>query len=156
MVAYGLRAAMSAMPSATAGAVSRLAGSAKMFSGGNSEAISRTAFSCRELVRMRMFSLGTRPSSRAMVWLRRVVVPNRLSSCFGRAFLESGQKRVPLPPARIRAYWLEDGLFMGTAWYRLGGWEVRKREMSSFCEHLRFSPGNPRLGWGHATRSVRQ
>ena len=55
------------MPSATAGAVSRLAGSAKMFSGGSEVAISRTAACCRWLVRIRMFSGGTRPSRRAIV-----------------------------------------------------------------------------------------
>ena len=26
--------------------------------------------------------------------------------CFGLAFLDSGQKRVPLPPAKIKANWL--------------------------------------------------
>ena len=32
----------------------------------------------------------------------------RLSSCFGRAFRLSGQKRVPLPPARMRAKRLDE------------------------------------------------
>lgn len=90
-------------PSATAGAVSRLAGSAKMFSAGRSEAISLTAVSCSWLVRIRMFCFGMRPSSRSMVWLSRVVSSKRLSSCLGLASRESGQKRVPLPPARISA-----------------------------------------------------
>ena len=106
MVAFGFLAAMSPTPNATAGAVSRLAGSAKMFSAGSSEATSRTACSCRALVRMRIFSLGISPSSLLIVWLRRVASPKRLSNCFGLAFLDSGQKRVPLPPAKIKANWL--------------------------------------------------
>ncbi len=103
MVALGSLAAMSPAPSATAGAVSRLAGSAKMFSGGRSDATSLTACSWSLFVSMRMFSLGMSPVRRSMVWLRSVLSLKRLSSCFGFAFLESGQKRVPLPPARMSA-----------------------------------------------------
>ncbi len=67
MVASGSRAAMRPAPSATAGAVSRLAGSAKIFSAGRSEATSLTASSCSLFVRMRIFSLGMSPASLSMV-----------------------------------------------------------------------------------------
>lgn len=104
MVACGFLAAMIPAPRATAGAVSRFAGSAKMFSGGRSEATSLTACSWSLLVSMRMFSFGMSPARRSMVWLSSVLSLKRLSSCLGLAFLESGQKRVPLPPARMSAY----------------------------------------------------
>ncbi len=64
MVASGLRAATRPIPRATAGPVSRLAGSANMFSAGSEEAISRTASACTALVRMKVFSTGTRPLRR--------------------------------------------------------------------------------------------
>lgn len=67
MVASGSRAAMSPAPRATAGAVSRLAGSAKIFSAGSSDATSLTAASCSLLVRIRMFSFGISPVSLSIV-----------------------------------------------------------------------------------------
>ena len=67
----------------TAAQVSRPQGSAMMFSCGSCGATSRTAATCFSFVRMSMFSKGTNPSSRAMVWASSVPVSKRSSSCFG-------------------------------------------------------------------------
>src|SRR6516165_7565398 len=49
------------------------------------------------------------PPSRATVSSSRVLFETRLSSCFGRVRLLKGQKRSPLPPARMSAY-IESGM----------------------------------------------
>src|SRR5213079_2209112 len=92
------------VPSAIAAAVSRLAGSATMFSFGNSLSNFRTALSCSVFVRIRMRSRGMSPSRRAKVSSNRVLSDTRRRSCLGRARLLNGQKRSPLPPARMSAY----------------------------------------------------
>ena len=56
-----------------------------------------------------MRSGGMRPSSRAKVSSSKVLFETRLSSCLGRARLLNGQKRSPLPPARMSAY-IESGM----------------------------------------------
>src|SRR5262249_13719727 len=94
---------------AIAAAVSRLAGSAKMFSLGKFPSNFRTAFSCSAFVRTRMRSGGTSPSRRASVSSSKALLETRLSSCLGRARLLNGQNRSPLPPARISAY-IESGM----------------------------------------------
>lgn len=103
MVASGSLAAMSPAPRATAGPVSRFAGSAKIFSLGRSDATSLTASSWSLLVRMRMFSLGMSPLRRSIVWLSNVVSLKRFKSCLGLESRERGQNLVPLPPARMSA-----------------------------------------------------
>ena len=105
MTPCGSAALMRPMPRAMAGAVSRRTGSEMMLSTGISWAWRRTSASCRWLVRIKMFCLGTSPSSLSIAWRRRVPSPNMFRSCLGRWSRERGQKRVPLPPARIRAYW---------------------------------------------------
>src|SRR5437763_1858946 len=92
-----------------AAAVSRLAGSAKMFSFGKFPSNFRTAHSCSVFVRIRVRSGGMSPSSRAKVSSSNVLVETRLSNCFGRTRLLNGQKRSPLPPARMSAY-IESGM----------------------------------------------
>src|SRR5207302_8797402 len=104
LAAAASRGALHPTPDARAAAVSRLAGSATMFSLGNPDASSRTAFSWSRFVKIKMFSRGMRPSSRASVSSSNVLPEKSASSCFGRALRESGQKRSPLPPARMSTY----------------------------------------------------
>src|SRR5215470_16955909 len=80
-----------------------------MFSFGKSLSNSRTARSCSALIRIRIRSRGISPSRRAKVSSSKVLSETRRRSCFGRARLLNGQKRSPLPPARISAY-IESGI----------------------------------------------
>lgn len=72
-----------------------------------------------------MRSDGTRPSRRVNVSSSRVLSETSRSSCLGRTRLLNGQKRSPLPPARISAY-IGLGMFDGE-------WEA-----ASGCENCRF------------------
>src|SRR5205823_6636921 len=91
------------VPRATAAAVSRLAGSATIFSFGKFPSSLRTALSCSVFVRIKMRSRGIKPSSRPRVSSSRVSAETRRSNCLGRARRLNGQNRSPLPPARISA-----------------------------------------------------
>src|SRR5207237_8121562 len=95
----------------TAAAVSRLAGSATMFSFGKFRSNLRTAFSCSAFVRIRVRARGMRPSKRAYVSSSRVLSETRRRSCLGRARRLNGQKRSPLPPASMSAY-IESGMLV--------------------------------------------
>src|SRR4029450_939493 len=81
----------------------------------------RTALSCSVFVRIRVRSTGTKPSRRAKVSSSRVFSETSRNSCLGRARLLNGQKRSPLPPARISAY-IELGMLL-KKWEDLPGSE---------------------------------
>ena len=86
-----------------AAAVSRLAGSAMMFSAGSSPcSASRVPSSWATLVSTKTFARGTTPSSRRTVSSTRVRSEKSLSRCFGVRCRLIGQKRSPLPPAMMQ------------------------------------------------------
>src|SRR6478736_2412856 len=89
------------MASPVAAAVSRPIGSATMFPGGTSVHACRQPSSCAWVVRTKIFSLGTTPTTRSTVWASMVFSPTMGSRCFGRAIRLCGQKRSPRPPAII-------------------------------------------------------
>src|SRR6266550_3711729 len=67
---------------------------------------------------MRIRSGGTSPSSRSTAWTRSGRSPTSGSSCLGRSGVDSGQNRVPAPPARMAAQTLR---FSQNAVFALGG-----------------------------------
>src|SRR5262249_62193992 len=69
----------------------------------------RAANTCTVFVRIRMRSEGIGPSRRARVSSSKALFEARLSNCLGRVRLLKGQKRSPLPPARMSAY-IESGM----------------------------------------------
>ena len=55
----------------------------------------------RAPVQTRTFAAGTRPSTRSYARRSRLLPPTTLSSCFGMSWRDSGQSRLPEPPATI-------------------------------------------------------
>ena len=103
MVAAWSRSATQAVPSAMAAAVSRLSGSATIFSFGKFFRIARTDFSWSTFVSTRIRSVGIQSEIRATVSSSNALSEISRSNCLGVARRLSGQKRSPLPPARMRA-----------------------------------------------------
>ncbi len=85
------------------GAVSRLQGSPTIASAGNSGSCSAIRSTNRSLVITNRRGGGTSSPSRSAVARNMLVWPTSVNNCFGKSARLAGQKRVPDPPAMIRA-----------------------------------------------------
>src|SRR3954471_19067736 len=85
------------------GAVLRPSGSLRICSGGTAGRSRRTASASASVVQTQTDSGGIAGASRSIVSRSSVRSPSRARSCLGRDLRDRGQKRVPLPPARISA-----------------------------------------------------
>jgi len=82
-----------------AGAVSRPIGSSMMFSDGIRSRSRRMRSECSWAVTTKTWRGSKSGKSRSTVWRTIVVDPRMGRVCLGLCFRESGQNRVPLPPA---------------------------------------------------------
>ncbi len=73
-----------------------------VFRGQRGQQVTRDGAS-RSAVTIRMRSGGTKPARRSTAWIRSGRSPTSGKNCLGRSAVDSGQNRVPWPPARTTA-----------------------------------------------------
>ena len=102
MVASGFMWRILVAAYAMQGAVLRLYGSARMFSGGRPGRCLRTMSTYADEVTTMIFCSGTIFRNRSYVsWMKLLPIPRMSRNCLGMEFLLIGQKRLPTPPAII-------------------------------------------------------